>query len=263
MAYRIILGHRAAIRSLTSSLKENTSRVVEGAVRVLGPFTPEGVGLPDLAVVFQTLLNLLHDAASRINDAGWQRRDEGTVDSKARRKRDEAAKGLRAKVQHVSNCIWNALGDDGLETVGLDKGIEPNPIAMLDQVIHMDRHLRDPALLAGEVRVGITLDPVALADSLEPEKSSLSDSLDTLTDEERATETALLEKDATVREVRRLYVAAAKVIEGFYRLAGLGAEADRLRLNARRRNAEDEPVTEEASSEGSDVADVEEQAIPA
>ena len=120
-------------------------------------------------------------------------------------------------------------------------------MALLDQIVHLDSHLRDPEAFSHEPRVGVSLDPVALADSLEPEKTLLSESLETLTAEQRATESALDEKDAIVNEVRRLYVAAAKVIEGFYRLAGLEKEAERLRLTVRRRagNDDDELPTEE------------------
>ncbi len=265
MAYRVTMGHRAAIRSLTSSLQQFTPKATEALVRLLSPFAPEGVPLPDLALVLQILLNMLLNAGERLTDVSWQRRDEGAADKETRGQRDSTVKTLRPKVQHVSDCLLNALGPEAPARFGIDT-VETIPMALYDQVVHLDKHLRSSGVLEKKTLVGITIDPVALADSLEPEKSLLGESLDTLTAEERATEAALLAKDRIVEEIRTLYVAAAKVIEGFYRLAGLDKEAERLRLTVRRRNnselpgegpddeVAEEPVEELADEEAAEQA---------
>ncbi len=261
MAYRVTLALRAAIRSLTSSVQQFTPNVVEGLPRALSPFLPEGVTLPDIALVLQILTSILTKASEKLTDVSWQRRDEGMVDKEARSQRDAAAQTLRPKVRHVSDCLFNAFGEEAPASFGVET-IETVPMALHDQVVHLDRHLRKPEALERKPQVGITIDLVALADSLEPEKTVLGDSLDTLTAEERATEAALIEKDRLVDDIRRLYVAAAKVIEGFYRLAGLDEEAERLRLTVRRRSAgeapdgepDEEPVPETAAEETPETA---------
>jgi len=70
MLQRTTLQQTANLEWLKSSLQHYTPKAVEKLDGLLKPFLPEEATMPDMALVLQTLLNLLVDAGKHLVESG-------------------------------------------------------------------------------------------------------------------------------------------------------------------------------------------------
>jgi len=252
MLQRTTLQQTANLEWLKSSLQHYTPKAVEKLDGLLQPFLPEAATMPDMALVLQVLLNLLVDAGKHLVESGWQRYEEAVGDSSLREDREESFSELRPKLYRIRDLFRGALGPKGPRLVALDEGVETTYLALLYQVTYVHRRLNDPTLLEGQ-ELWTPLDPLKLAELIEPEMSQLKTAIESLTAEQRATEEALLALRETQETSQRCYVQGARIVEGFYRLVGMDEEANRIRLARRRATTppeDDGPLPEVTAAEG-------------
>lgn len=246
------LQQTANLESLKSSLQHYTPKAVEKLDGLLQPFLPQAATMPDMALVLQMLLNLLADAGKHLVESGWQRYEEAVGDSSLREDREDSFLGLRPKMYRIRDLFRGALGPKGPRLVALDTGVPTTYLGLLYQVTYVHGRLSDPTLLEGQ-ELWTPLDPLKLAELIEPEMNQLKTAIESLTAEQRATEEALLALRETQESSQRSYVQGARIVEGFYRLVGMDEEADRIRL-ARRRSTtptpEGDPLPEDADAGG-------------
>lgn len=251
MLQRRTLQQAAGLESLKSSLQHYTPKAVEKLEVLLKPFLPEAAPMPHMGHVLQTLLNLLVDAASHLVESGWQRYEEGVMDSNFREARNDSFTELRPKLFRIRDLFRGALGQKGPRLVALDNGVETTYLALLHQVTYIHGRLTDPKLLEGQ-DLWLPLEPLKLAELIEPEMTQLKTAMDSLTAEQRATEEALLALREMQEKSKRCYVEGARLVEGFYRLVGMDEEANRIRLVRRRATApptDGDPLPEETPAE--------------
>jgi len=246
MLQRKTLQQTADLESLRSSLQHYTPKAVEKLEELLKPFLPEAVPMPDMALVLQTLFNLLVDAGNHLVESGWQRYEEAVGDSNLREDREDSFSGLRPKLYRIRDLFRGALGLKGPRLVALDDGVETTYLALLHQVTYVHRRLSDPTLLEGQ-ELWTPLEPLKLAELIEPEMKLLKTAIESLTAEQRATEEALLALREVQEKSQRCYAQGARLVEGFYRLVGMDEEANRIRLV--RRRATTPPSDDEALPE--------------
>lgn len=233
MLQRTTLQQAAGLESLKSSLQHYTPKAVEKLEELLKPFLPEAVPMLPMGHVLQTLLNLLIDAGTHLVESGWQRYEEAVLDSSFREDRNDSFTELRPKLFRIRDLFRGALGPKGPRLLALDNGVETTYLALLHQVTYIHGRLTDPKLLEGQ-DLWLPLEPMKLAELIEPDMSRLKTAMDSLTAEQRATEEALLALREMQAKSQRCYVEGARLVEGFYRLVGMDEEANRIRLVRRR-----------------------------
>ncbi len=226
------LHQTANLQSLESSLQHFTPKVVEKVVWLFRPFLPEGVAMPDVALVLQLLLHVLIDAGTQVIGSNWQRHEEALDDLGLREDRDGAVTGVRPKMFRIRDLFRGALGPKGPRLLALEDGVETAPMPLLYQATYVHDRLLDPKLLEG-LELWAPVDPVKLAGQLDPELTMLRTSTQGLTAERRSTEESLLALREVQATSQRSYVQGAKIVEGFFRLVGMDEEADRIRLARR------------------------------
>jgi len=252
MLQRRTLQQTADLESLKSSLQHYTPKAVEKLEELMRPFLPEAAtAMSPMALVLQTLLNLLVDAGNHLVESGWQRYEEAVGDSSLREDREESFSELRPKLYRIRDLFRGALGPKGPRLVALDDGVEKTHVALLHQVSYVHRRLTDPQLLEGQI-LWSPLEPLKLAELIEPDMAQLKTAIESLSTEQRATEEALLALREVQEKSQRCYVQGARLVDGFYRLVGMDEEANRIRLVRRRATtppSEDDPPPEETATE--------------
>ena len=122
-----------------------------------------------------------------------------------------------------------------------------------EQVDQTVKLVKDPAIEMPALRIrgGVEVNLVGLAEGLEVSQLELRAARTGLLDARKAGARTLLAKRAAMADFDRIFLAAAGILEGFFRLAGEVDLADRIRTSIRRvtnrEGAEDEEVPEETA----------------
>jgi hypothetical protein len=124
MLQKKTLQQTASLLSLKSSLQHYTPKAVEKVLPLFKPFVPEGVTMPDVALVLELLVFVLVDAGTQVVDSNWQRHEESLVDLNLRDDRDDSVKDLRPIMFRVRDIFRGALGPKGPRLLALDDGVE-------------------------------------------------------------------------------------------------------------------------------------------
>ena len=244
------LQQTANLESLGSSLQHFTPKAVDRLIELFRPLLPEGAPEPELESIFQLLLHLLIDSGSQVIASNWERHQESLTDLGLREDRNEAIETVRPKLFRIRDIFHGALGPKGPRLLALGEGVESTIAPLVQQTIYVYNRLLDPTLLEG-LEPWIPLDPTKLAELIAPELARLRGATQGLAAEQRATEESLLALREVQAKSQRCYVHGAKIVEGFFRLVGMDAEADRIRRVHRRTTSTPDgvPLPEDTDSE--------------
>ncbi len=213
-----------------------------------------GVPAPDWDLLQESHAALLEASAAEVRRTDQVYRVKKVKLSDLRRARRVLVKTLKQEHRDVRNSFTGTYGKESLALVGLDAPPERRFVAFREQQLETLERMRDPELAAmlPAPRAGqAALDLPALAEALEAEIGQLEASSAAIKGMGKQVDESMVVQKETLKQHRRHYVNVARVMEGYYRMAGLDDLADRIRSPElpRRRKSED---AEEQQADGSE-----------
>lgn len=148
---------------------------------------------------------------------------------------------VREKVISTRSVVRAHWGDRGVSAAGMD-GRTP---VVADHLLHYGRNISSrliDRLSAMDTRMAISPPPLdELRDDLDASLDELQEALDELEVEVRETQNAQDERNQATDQWDGAYSPVAAILENMFRLAGLDAQAERVRPTSRRRSGRLEP----------------------
>jgi hypothetical protein len=201
----------------------------------------------DFERMLQWLIDQMHAANGLLWDMELTYTGEQGDDNAAADERDRSGTALDDGLRIARNSAQQIGGERVLESFGMASpppGDQSGLARYAENAIRMMRSHSTPVSKAG-----LTFDPNAVADSLEPTLQTYTGALSSVATESRQLEDAKGRRDQAQATWKTTYQSVAGQLEGLFRLAGRDDLADRVRPTHRRtRGAEgpevvvDEPV---------------------
>jgi hypothetical protein len=196
-------------------------------------------GAPESLTVAQVvgaLAALLGRTTENLHDADLALAAEVADDTAYRDQRDEATELIREDLIDTADLISSSYGDEHLSTFGL-KGETPRSSDLLvNNGSNVEELLRSRPLPAEPKRGRPPVEAAALAAVIREHVDQLRGALESVKNEEREYERALVARDASLDEWQRVYQSVAGALSALYLLAGQSELASRVRPPERRRS---------------------------
>ncbi|MEL6179698.1 MAG: hypothetical protein AAFS10_12135 [Myxococcota bacterium] len=180
----------------------------------------------DAMAAFQS--QAVEDALERLRSTEIKLASELGEDQLGRDERDEHNDALVDTLRYVRNRCLNDLERSEVNTLGFTKAVPTSHSALPNYAANAVAQLRKEER-AITPRLGDPYTTTALAALVEAELSVYNTALAKLSKEERETQGARLARDEAVEHFERTSYAAAAILEGIFRQAGMGEIADRIR----------------------------------
>ncbi len=268
---------KAALKSLdlteflVMSARTQKPTVSSRLAAIFLPASPDGEGasVPDWDLVQESHAVLLETSAGKVRHTDQVHRHNKVKLSEARRSRRKLVWKLKIRHRDLRSSFTGTYGKDALPLVGLDAPPELRFVAIREQQLEVLERMRNPELAARlpEPRAGQkALDLTELADAIEAEIRELEAATEAIRRLRKQVDESLVVKEEVLAQHRRLYLNVARILAGYYRLAGLDELADRIRSPERprrRQEASDEPSGDSAEASGdSEQAPADSEAEP-
>ena len=228
------------VMSMRTHQPNVSARLTEAFERIGGAGAPA----PDWDLVQESHAALLEASATEVRRTDQVYRLTRVKLSEMRRDRRELVGKLKTRHRDLRKSFNGTYGEDALPFVGLDAAPERRFVAFREQQLEVLERMRDPELAARlpAPRAGQAApDLLALADAIQAEILELEAAMAAIKGMRKQVDESLVVKRETLREHRRLYVNVARILEGYYRTAGLDELAERVRSPAQpRRRRTDE-----------------------
>ncbi len=211
---------------------------------------------PDWNHVQDWCITELEGSAEDLRRADRDHRDLRVRLRQARLDRDRRLGELETGQRALRQSFSGTYGHESLALVGLDAEPARALLAAREQIREVVVRMRDPEMTtelpkprAGQSAIAL----VPLADFWDDEITALEGKMAEIDELRKQAEEAMIARDEALKQSRRVYANAGRILEGLYRFAGLDELADRIRLTERsaRRRAQSpatedgEPVAEE------------------
>ncbi len=250
MASRLVVLRQRLANTIHAAL-ESFSGVVSPVINERSaPFLEEGEVLFDFPLLQQVLGRMVEESFEKMVESDKTHFDELANDIAPRLERDEGVEKVRQKLIEIRRIVQGLFGlERAVEVVAVDGLTGRQPDLLWRQAEHTLSRLRSPDLqLPQASTASIAFDPQALADELEPMVTALEQSIDAVEVDRRSAATSLQAKQDAMAEQDQLITACARIVSGFYLLAGRPDLARRIRLSLRpRRQSSDTESTESTS----------------
>ncbi len=216
-------------------------------------------GEPDWDHVQEWCIDELETSAESLRRADRHHREQRVFLQQARLDRDLRLAGLESGQRALRRSFSGTYGPESLALFGLDAEPARALVAAREQIRGIVVLLRDPQMAAGlpapkAGQAPIPLTP--LADFWDGEITALEARMLEIDQLRKKAQEAMIARDQALKQSRRAYANAGRILEGLYRFAGLDQLADRIRLTERspRKSQpnEESPVME--SEEDGDAA---------
>lgn len=249
--------------SRTVTKKKGLYDIVQGAARVQGPMIVKSLteklapafredqSPPDLGSTIEVHTSWLSHVCNDMVQA-----DEAhmaLLDQMAQLRTAESAQsaGLRSLILRIRSAYKGLVGESSLAPLALDFKVDQSAAGILRQ----SEIIRD-RLLQAEVGdlVSVSwapgpLDPQLLAAELDRHIQPLAETLRTIIDVRKQTDTAVVAKHQSIKTFDKEFVPAVQVLEATFRVAGHVELADRIRPTVRQLSRTNVPDDEEGEPE--------------
>ena len=221
-------------RAVLWAIEAHGGHLAELLGESFGPLLEDGQAMP-----FDVQLELFRKKLTQDLDllvaSDRAYRDQRTVESVVRSRRDEQAARVNSAVVGLRQAFTGIYSEDRLGELGFARRTPQQPGELLEQAIHLVARLSDPELdLTGSRYGDFQLDAARLAQELKASVETLEPTADELAREERRTEVLQLAKDDALRDYNGSFLWIARTVESLCRLAGLEEVAKRVRPSSRR-----------------------------
>jgi hypothetical protein len=239
-----VVSDRVAItRTLTWAIEVHGAEV---ATAIEAALFPNGAPANcDVRVFLAALRAHAQRAADDVASKDQVHAMELADDAAPRQARETARAALRESIIGIRATLEGVYGPTILSAYGLT-GETPTDA---DELLHMasttEELLRNRPLTDKPLRIGIAVDPKAIADDLKGRIADLRAALGDVRREEREAQLTREARNAALTAWTTSYQGVADTVTGLFELAGKSALADRVRPTARRRAG----MTEDADME--------------
>lgn len=241
----------AAIGAAVSAFGEKVTPVLN---RRIEPFLERGEAAFDFLLLQQVLNRMISASLDRLVEADKAHFDELTDDIAPRLMRDKAVSALRQKLIEIRRIVQGLFGlERAVEVVAVEGATAEQPELLWRQGEHTLTRLRDPKLrMPAASTSSVMLDPLQLADELEPKVSAVRSAIDSIELEQRLAAASLQVKQEAMAKHDVIVGACGRILAGFYLLADRPDLARRIRLSLPRRGrtaqADESPVGDPSDS---------------
>lgn len=241
--------------SITVTRRERSSKLVQEAIRVQGPeaarrlterlqpHLADGEQVPDVWMMITLLLRWLVAVTTAMVEADVANEQELANDQQHRSLRDATAEKLIAALIAFRDSCRALYGPTRLEEIGFTEQTPRDPLTILKVATNLIAMLRDPGLDLPDPLWGpISIEPVDMADILQPLVEALEDAIDSVNREIRKAQSTQAVKNETCERYDEDFFWIARWLEATFALAGMLHQAKRLKPSIRRRGrTETEP----------------------
>lgn len=242
-------------RTVVASVRTHNAQASAELDALYRPVLREGETMPDWAFVQELGARLVEDAETEVIQEDQNHSREKVKRKGEREDRGRRQKAVSGRLRSMSQIIEGSH-QDGVEArrrAGLDRPPEELPFALYQQSRRVQQILRDPDLDLGEpLSQASTVDPGGLAGDMESPLADLGAVLDELNGGLKRTAQSGMKRRQALDRHRRVYVHVAATQESYYRVAGLGDLADRMRPIVRSRPRPVSPQEPQPSPEGTE-----------
>ncbi len=249
----------------TRTHKSFTSAKLNQLFREAPTVDGEGLVIPDWDQVQDCNADLLEGENAVLRRADQAHRVNLVKSSQLRRERRQRIDDLKTWHRDLRKTFEGTYGDKALPLVGLDAPPTTRFRAFQEQVVEVVERMRDPELASrlppprsGQKPVDLESVAQALADQI----AELDKGMKAIKQMRKRLDKSLIAKREALKHHRRIYVNVAHVQEGYYRMVGLDALADRIRASIPRRSQpqpDDEPQPDDAPEKDSPSTSSEEE----
>ncbi|HVK69981.1 MAG TPA: hypothetical protein VM694_36255 [Polyangium sp.] len=241
---RLVSERIAITRTLTSAVTVHGNEVAAAIVKAL---FPDGAP-PDfqVTVFLHALGALAQRSVDELSAANQAHATELADDGEPRATRDATKDELRARMIGIRSTLSGVYGATLLSAYGLSGETPSDAEHLIEAACTTERLLRNRPLTEAPKQEGVSVDRVALADSLKARVDALRTALGDVRREEREAQVTLQRRNAATAAWNGVYQGVADSLTGLFELAGKGELADRVRPTARRRAG----LTEVEDTEG-------------
>ncbi len=190
--------------------------------------------MPDWSFIMELNARLLDRAGQAVLEADQLYRDQLVAIGLERGQRDESKEEIKKRIRDERQSFGGAHGDKGLRILGLDRPPERKPLALYRQAKAILESLRQPGLDLETRSSAIVVDPLAVANEMEPMVEALGQSLEKIDRMLKESVEALVGRRNALKGQREAYVDIALFQEALYRLVEEDEIADRIRPSLRR-----------------------------
>ena len=229
---------QAITRTVTSSLRSHLDELATGVAAILHPEARPG----DSPVsAYQTALHALADTLDRdfgaLSTADREVARELGEDQQARVRRDRCTEDLRESLQQIRSLVVMAYGSEQIAGLGLAGRLPDQVEALIPVARNVAEKLGALARFEGpgESPEFVRFDVAVAAAALTRKAQALDDALTDLARDIRETQAVQSLHSSANATWQRHYVPIARIIEGFFLLAGMDHQAERVRPTQRRR----------------------------
>jgi hypothetical protein len=247
-----VLDRQRVGKAIVAAADTHAQEVGERLNDDLSVILAEGETLTDFKTLQLHLgryLKMRLDALVAADEAHVQELDD---DQDPRLRRDEAAELLYQKLIEVRDTVNAVFGSERAgKLVGIEGDTPRDPLVLHRHATRILDRLRAPdAELPPQRLRGVQLDPVVLAEELQPATDLLAEALADVDREQRETETTLTLKTEATEAFDRAVRGVGRILQGCDELADFPEFAEKIRLSRTHRGSrsgasEDEEGTSE------------------
>ncbi len=243
MAAKMVTRRQTKSRDLEAASREHAAAVAVALRARLTPALAAGRELPDFEHLLHLLSGALDQRAADLDLVTADHDDREARKATARKRRNEAAKAVRAQLVAIRSAVAGVYGPEvAAEALGFENtGRLDNQGLVATARKVMGRLAAGPLDLPAPRVKGAQIEPADWLDDLTRMTNELVDTLEALSGSSKRTEHQLIGKHASLAEFDQLYNHTAGVVKALMIYAGLPAHAQRLRPTAPKPAAQNAP----------------------
>lgn len=237
MASILVVLRQRLTAAIFAAIQAFGEKVTPALNKRIEPFLEGGETAFDFVLLQHMLGRMISASLKRLVEADKAHLDELTDDIAPRLARDAAVAALRQKLIEIRRIVQGLFGlKRAVEIVAVEGSTAEQPELLWRQGEHTLVRLRDPKLrMPAASTSSVALDPLRLADELEPKVSAVRSAIDAIELEQRQAAASLKLKQEAMAEHDVIVGACARILIGFYQLADRPDLAGRIRLSLPRR----------------------------
>lgn len=260
-----VLDRQRVGKAIVAAAHTHAREVGERLNADLAVILTEGETLPDFTTLQLQLgryLQMRLEALVAADEAHVQELDD---DQDPRLRRDEAAELLYQKLIEMRETVNAVFGPERAgKLIGIEGDTPRDPLRLHRHATRILDRLRAPGAGLPPQRLrGVQLDPVTLAEELQPATDLLAEAIADVDREQRETETTLTLKTEATEAFDRAVRGVGRILKGCDELADFPEFADKIRLRRTNQGSRSESSEDdEGSSENGEGPSEEDEGQP-
>ncbi len=230
---------------------ERVAKILDEKFNVL---LPEELRI-DYHALMLGILELLRDACDKLTEAEQTHVDEQADDVRQRQQREADMRALNDEILEVRDAFTGVYKPANVEEFGFPRNVARTPHDLARQGDHLIKNLEKSGLDLPKPRFGEGLPIDELTKPIRDATKQLRASITDTNRERKEAEVAQVEKDRSAVYYDMLLLWGARMLEGFFTLAGEDELAARVRPSVRRPGNTEEIAEEEEQAQVSEAPD--------